>query len=1187
MNKRQNARFILSLFLVILLPMSIFAGETGKITGTVVDKENGNPLPGVNVVLEGTSYGAASDMNGDFMILFIPSGLYNIKLSFIGYAVITIENVRVTSDLTTNLFQIDMSSEAIEGQAVTVFAEKALIELTATNEVRVIRAEDIKNMAVRGYANVAALQTGVVTDAAGNLHIRGGRTDEVGFYVDGVYVNNSYTLGRSGDVPNLSLEEVAFQSGGFGAEYGSANAGIVSTTTKTGGSAIEGTFESISDGFGTGTPSEEKPFVYSYGYNLLSGAFGGPVPGLSWLRYFGSIEQTSMLDADPSGGRVPYYEGKLNPLNGRPDNGEAFTDLNGNTVWDSEPFKDANNNGILDTDEAFTDVNKDGHYSYEPFVDANNNSIFDGSDYINVDPKDFAYKYGPKPNNGQDRISFAGNLLIDFQPLIGQAWKLKIGGSTYKDNRSNYSHVRSLFNFYNTASTGDGIGTTGKLENRFLQTESFFNSFYTRLSGNVPGLEKMFFSAQYSRSNEGYMQFDPVFEEGAGGWVWEDGTVSDSKLPHIQVGKVYDNFNPTWTYSDTAGIRANYNYWQSDSNLTFVQIDYDTVWINPLYRGIGSEPAALQQLANYNLAGEAYASYVKRRTARNSFKGSLTWQAGSHEIKVGGEYSKNNIRYYRIGTGNSLTTYFLRSNQAYSPDQDIYTWDQTLNDSVGAMVRDFVGDGVADYLQDPNDAWENTDRNGDGTANHDDYFDEYTYQAYSSAYAENIGYDVTGQYEVNSGQDAAREPVIGAFYAQDKFEIQDMILNLGFRYDYIDPANLIYNPETGGRNNIVLTSVNTIAETVYAKDLNSNGELDPSEYKYDEPTAEDAVGKPHRIPSEVRSLVSPRVGLAFPITDKTVFHATYGKYFQQPELNRMYSSYTRFVQNMTQGNFTQNSNPDLQPVENTQYEVGVKQMLSQDISIDISVFYKQMSGYIQLRNVAASPRGYALFVNGDFGTVKGLSLAFKTRRINNIMFDFNYTLQYAGGTGSSADGLYRIAWQDGNNPTYVAPLDFDQRHTGSFMVDYRTGRRSFISDAGVNLLLRVGSGLPYTPVQISSEVIGGNIYYPRGGFNSSNMPWRVNLDMKIDKSFALGGVSFNAFVWILNALDLQNVLDVYPGTGSPDNDGYLETEGGQSFLSNFVVGGVEEGTALYNSYNEDPGNFDVPRQVRVGIRVDF
>ena len=94
--------------------------------------------------------GAATDPEGKFVILDIPPGLYTVKLSFIGYATVTIENVRATADLTTNLYSINMAPEAIEGETITVTAEKPLLEVNATNEVHVVRDEDIKNLPVRG-----------------------------------------------------------------------------------------------------------------------------------------------------------------------------------------------------------------------------------------------------------------------------------------------------------------------------------------------------------------------------------------------------------------------------------------------------------------------------------------------------------------------------------------------------------------------------------------------------------------------------------------------------------------------------------------------------------------------------------------------------------------------------------------------------------------------------------------------------------------------------------------------------------------------------------------------------------------------------------------------------------------------------------------------------------------------------
>ncbi len=1211
----------------ILLFSVLFAGETGKITGKAIDGETGNPLPGVNIVLLGTSFGAATDENGEFVIMFVPPGLYKVRLSFIGYANLTIENVRLTRDLTTKLYTsekgytISLSPEVVKGESVTVFAKKPLIEINATNEVRVVRAEDIKNMAVRGSRNIAALQTGVVDDNI-DLHVRGGRSEEVGYYVDGVYVNSNYRIAQpsagnrttsrssySGEIPNLGLEEVSFQAGGFGAEYGAANAGIINTASRTGGEKYQFSGEAITDGFLSADPTVEskRPYAFSYGYNLFSGAFGGPVPGLKFLRFFGSAEYTEMDDGIPFSGLVAQYNGPINPANGLPGNGEEFEDINGNTIWD---WVDLNGNGELNLGE------------YEPYTDADNDGEYDAPDWLAIDTDDINYVRGPKPNNGMSRLSLTGNLLLDLEPLTGFSWKMKFGGSHYDNENSEYLVARSLFALYNDASTTDKIGSTGNLLNRFNIATDKVNTLYGRLSGNVPGMKKLFFRAQVSHYNDNYTRHDPVHKKGYGNYRYEDGTVSTSQVPYIQLGKRDDFHNPTWVYVDSSLIdsvntgMSNYDYWRTDTNLTFVGIDYDTTWINPLFSDVGIRPIPMVELANYSMPGYLTAAYRKRETSRNTFDGSLTWQVGDHEIKMGGSYETSTLRYYQMGRATSLSRYF-ENNAPYSSSQDRYRWSESLNALVmgsdgnmqndeftdlnnngvfepdsGDVFIDLPADGIPDFRQEPNDTWgdslENADFNGDGIIDYDDYFGDYIFQAYKSAYAENIGYDVTGEHKLDTGLDKARKPVIGAFYLQDKYEIEDLILNIGARYDYIDAANHIWNEETGGSQNIVINTVGQLAATVYATDIDENGVLDPVEYRHSMPTLEDSTGRSQRVAAPTRSMISPRIGLAFPVTDRTVFHAQYGKYFQLPDLNRLFLSYTRFISNLEQGNFTTSANPDLQPVKTTAYEIGFKQLITNNVSVDATVFYKQMSGMIQLRTIANRSGAYALFVNGDYGTVRGLSLSVNTRRIKYVQVSANYTLQYAGGTGSTANGLFRIAWQGGNDPTFISPLDYDQRHTGSLMVDFRTSANSFIPLLGANMTFQYGSGMRYTPARPRTTVFAGGISdRPIAGMNTGSMPATINVDLRFDKTFNVGGVNLGVFLVIMNALDKDNVSSVWTGTGLPDQDGWLPTSEGQNWLNNFAVGGSEGGTPLYNARTSEELNFGRPRQVRLGIRVDL
>lgn len=1146
---KHSIKLITTFLIIVTLPLVMIAGDTGKINGTITDSENGNALPGVNVILDGTSMGAATDPNGEFYILNVDPGLYDVKLSFIGYAEVTIENVRVTKDLTTNLYTLKMSPEAIAGEEVVVTADKPLIEINATNEVRVVRSEDIKNLPIRGYQNIVALQTSVVQDGD-NLHVRGGRSEEVGFYVDGVNVSDPFSLTRTGGIPNISIEEVSFQAGGFGAEYGSANAGIVNTSTKTGSNKLQFTGESLSD-VGSTTPSADRNQLYSYGHKLVSGSLGGPIPVLDFIRYYGALEYTEEDDT-PSAGSFPLYDNsKMNPLNGLPDNGESFTDLNGNTIWDEgEPYVEIEGEGYT-------------------------NGEYDAPDYNKIDPEDISYVFGPRSNNWVKRLSANWNLLFDLNKLMPLPWQFKLGGTYYDSQSSNYSHRDALFNYYD-----DG----GTLKNRFNQSFNSISTWFGRLTGNVPGFDQMFFSLQYSNYSSKARSHDPVYKDGFDNFVYEDGTVSSVEMPYMMNGKVEDFSNPVWEYLDADGNAVTRTYWDFDTTLTFVGVDYDKSYVNPLWRGVNSQPSTYVAIANYDVAGGASTFYSKSEKERNTFKASILWQVGDHELKFGGHYEKGTIRNYAV-SGGRIARYF-DSNPPYSETQDIWTWDAAFNDSAGALVAG--SDGIADYTQDQGDTYEGGDYNGDGKENYDDYFDDQTFQAYKGAFANNIGYDITGRNYLDEGQNKARTPIISAFYFQDKFELSDMILNLGLRYDFVDPANKVFNPNTGGNQNIIITDAGTLAETVYYNDLDGDGVGDPMEYTSSIPTDDDPSGLAHQVNVTPSTQFSPRIGLAFPVTDRTVFHATYGKYLMPVKFDFLYISWTRFLSNIEQGNYTRSPNPELMPTRTTEYEIGFKQLITDDVSMDITLFYNQKSDYLQIRNVAARPTGYALYVNGDYATNKGLNLSLNTRRIGNTQISANYTLSWAGGTGSNANTGYRISWLGGNDPTFTSPMDHDQRHTGNLSVDYRTGARSRLPLFGANILMRFGSGLRYTPSRPRTAVFGGQLSdQPIAGLNSGVMPATFNFDLRLDKTFIISGVELSLFAVVKNVLNNQNVTEVYNYSGLPDNDGYLTTQAGQNWLNGSALGGSEFGEDLYTSRITSPSRWGSPRQVQVGLRVDL
>jgi hypothetical protein len=226
--------------LITITIMGVLYASNGKIAGRVVEKENGSPAVGVNVILIDTYLGAATDENGRFTILNIPPGTYSIRVDAIGFATITMKDVRVTTSQTTEL-SFTLEEAVIEGQEITVIAERPLVQKDLTASQRVTTAKEIEDMPVESFLGVLTTHAGVNQSAGGALHVRGGRSNEVGYYIDGVSVSNPfYTNSLAVSVSNKALEEMKLVSGAFNAEYGNAMSGVVNVTIKEGGKNYDG-----------------------------------------------------------------------------------------------------------------------------------------------------------------------------------------------------------------------------------------------------------------------------------------------------------------------------------------------------------------------------------------------------------------------------------------------------------------------------------------------------------------------------------------------------------------------------------------------------------------------------------------------------------------------------------------------------------------------------------------------------------------------------------------------------------------------------------------------------------------------------------------------------------------------------------------------------------------------------------
>ena len=252
---------------------------SGKIAGRVVDAQTGEPLVGVNVLIEETQQGTSTDINGDYVIVNVEPGVYTVVFSYIGYKRQRITGVRVTSDQTTRL-DVKLEPSVIEGEEVVVVAERPLIQKDLTSSKKTVVAEEIEALPVETFLGVLTTQAGVNQGPSGELHIRGGRSNEIAYMVDGLSVGNPFnTNGLATEVATNAIKELTVVSGAFNAEYGQAMSGVVNIVTKEGGDQLEGSFSAYTGDFVTAhsdiffTPSGIQP-----NNSTIEGTLGGPLP---------------------------------------------------------------------------------------------------------------------------------------------------------------------------------------------------------------------------------------------------------------------------------------------------------------------------------------------------------------------------------------------------------------------------------------------------------------------------------------------------------------------------------------------------------------------------------------------------------------------------------------------------------------------------------------------------------------------------------------------------------------------------------------------------------------------------------------------------------------------------------------------------------------------------------------------
>jgi hypothetical protein len=322
----MRVSFTLCSAALILVTSLVFAGTTGKIAGVVRDAQSGEPLPSVNVVIEGTMLGAATNPDGYFVILNIPPGRYKIVASLVGYKTASSVNVRVDIDQTTDL-NLRLTEETIAGEEVTVVATRPVVQRDVAASRANIEIQDIEKLPVTSVTSVVTLQAGI----QGGLVIRGSSSDQAAFVVDGMTMRDERTNQPFTGISISSIQDVQVQTGGFNAEYGNLRSGVVNVVTREGGTAAY-SFNFIGR-YSPAGPKHFGPSIYdrnSYWirpfvddavcWNGTTSSLG-PDGLAAWDKWtqaqyadfegWNSISQKLLADADPNNNLTPQGAQKL------------------------------------------------------------------------------------------------------------------------------------------------------------------------------------------------------------------------------------------------------------------------------------------------------------------------------------------------------------------------------------------------------------------------------------------------------------------------------------------------------------------------------------------------------------------------------------------------------------------------------------------------------------------------------------------------------------------------------------------------------------------------------------------------------------------------------------------------------------------------------------------------------------
>jgi outer membrane receptor protein involved in Fe transport len=423
----------------------------------------------------------------------------------------------------------------------------------------------------------------------------------------------------------------------------------------------------------------------------------------------------------------------------------------------------------------------------------------------------------------------------------------------------------------------------------------------------------------------------------------------------------------------------------------------------------------------------------------------------------------------------------------------------------------------------------------------------YPYVKYNGAFPDNGPWSDRGAFR----DFFTHYPTSGSFYLQDKIEYGTMTAKLGVRYDfYLQSEDIIIKTEG-------VASGSDKTESGFVETI----------------TGEKTVKSQNR--------VSPRLGVAYPVSDVAKVYFNYGHFYQLPELRFMYA---RATQSSNALGIIGNYNLDYFKV--IQYELGIQYAMSDEYTLDVSGFYKDQFGLLNTIQVVYQGRSWDFYDNVDYGRSRGLEIQLDKKRGTYVNGYLNYQYAYAYGKNSAEVSNYYSAFQLGGVqyiPLKEYPLDWDVRHQMTFNLDFRIPKGDhpkifglrMMDNWGVNFIWQYSSGFPFTPDRtfpgIEQQLQGRQV-----PTNYKRMPSRSTVDMRFNKDFQVWKTNYSFTLYVYNLLNRKNVEDVYTTTGRPDTS----LNGSDANNQNTVI-------LPGSDKDRNPLNYGPGRNIQLGISMYF